>query len=99
MLQSILQILIFLGRDSLAAVLVAAGAAKLADTRSFAATLRGLGIPAGQEPLIRSLAVMFPLTEVVLGIAVVSGLWPTIINVLVVVLTCSFSLVVLFALR
>ncbi len=99
MLQNIVQVLIFLGRASLAAVLVAAGAAKLADVRSFAATLRGLGIPARLEPLIRGQAFLFPLLEVILGIALISGLWPTIINVVVVVLMGSFSLVVLYALR
>jgi uncharacterized membrane protein YphA (DoxX/SURF4 family) len=99
MLQNFLQILIFLGRASLAAVLVAAGAAKLADVRSFATTLRGLGMPAHYEPLIRGLAIIVPLTEVVLGIGLVSGLWPTVINAIVLVLMAGFSLVVLFALR
>ena len=61
MLQSIIQLIILLSRASLAAVLVAAGAAKLADVRSFATTLRGLGMPARQEPLIRGLAFIFPL--------------------------------------
>lgn len=99
MLQNFLQILIFLGRASLAAVLVAAGAAKFADTRSFATTLRGLGIPARFESLIRGLAVIVPLAELVLGIGLVSGLWPTVINTIVLVLMGGFSLVVLFALR
>jgi len=98
MVQNFLQILIFLGRASLAAVLVAAGAAKLADVRSFAITLRGLGIPARYEPLIRGLAIIVPLGEVVLGIGLVSGLWPTVINAIVLVLMGGFSLIVLFAL-
>jgi uncharacterized membrane protein YphA (DoxX/SURF4 family) len=99
LLQNTLQLLIFLGRASLAAVLVAAGAAKLADARSFAVTLRGLGISARLDPLIRGLAFLFPFVELLLGIALVSGLWPTLINVVVVVLMGSFSLVVLYALR
>lgn len=99
MLQNILQLIIFLGRASLAAVLVAAGSAKLADVRSFATTLRGLGIPARHEPLIRGLAFIVPLTEVILGIAIVTGLWPTFINIIVFVLMAGFSLVVLFALH
>ena len=99
MLQSIIQLIILLSRASLAAVLVAAGAAKLADIRSFAITLRGLGMPARQEPLIRGLAFIFPLVELILGIAIVSGLWPTVINSLVLILMCLFSLVVMVALR
>jgi uncharacterized membrane protein YphA (DoxX/SURF4 family) len=99
MLQSILQIIIFLGRASLAAVLVAAGAAKLADMQSFATTLRGLGMPVRQEPLSRGLALIVPLIELVLGIAIVSGLWPTVINGIAFVFMGSLSLVVLIALR
>jgi uncharacterized membrane protein YphA (DoxX/SURF4 family) len=86
MLSNVLQFIIFLSRASLASVLVAAGAAKLADVRSFAATLKGLGVPPRQEPLIRALAFFIPLVEVVLGIALVSGLWPTVTSSVVLVL-------------
>lgn len=98
-MQNILQIVLLLCRASLVAVLIAAGAAKLADTRSFAATLKGLGIPARQEWLVRGLAFIFPLVEVILGITIVTGLWPTVVNSLVLVLMCGFSLVVMVALR
>jgi len=99
MLQNILQIVLLLCRASLAAVLLAAGTAKLADTRSFAATLIGLGVPARRQLLVRGLAFIFPLVEVILGIAIVTGLWPTIINSLVLMLMCGFSLVIVVALR
>ena len=99
MMQGILQVIVLLVRASLAAVLVAAGAAKLADTRSFAATLMGLGVPVRRHPLIRRLALIIPLLEVGLGIAVVSGLWPGIVNGAVLVLLASFSIVVIIALR
>jgi len=99
LLQNTLQVLIFLARASLAAVLVAAGAAKLADVRGFAVTLGGLGIATRLDFLIRGLAFLFPSLELLLGIALVSGLWPTLINIVVVVLMGSFSLVVLYALR
>ena len=98
MLQNILQFIIFLSRASLAAVLVAAGAAKLADIKGFTATLRGLGMPDNHGSFTRGVAFIISLVEVVLGIALVSGLWPTIVNVMVLVLYCSFTLVVIIAL-
>ncbi len=98
MIQGILQVTVVLMRTSLAAVLVAAGAAKLADTRSFATTLMGLGVPAHRELLIRGLARIIPLVELGVGIAAVSGLWPTVVNSALLVLTCSFSVVVIVAL-
>jgi uncharacterized membrane protein YphA (DoxX/SURF4 family) len=99
MLQNILLFLLLTGRAFLAAVLVAAGAAKLADRQSFATTLRGLGMPLSQEPLIRGLALIVPLLELLLGLGIVSGLWPAIINGIVLALMCGLSLVVIFALR
>lgn len=99
MLSNVLQFVIFLSRASLAAVLVAAGAAKLADVSGFATTLQGLGIPARLVSLVRGLALVVPLVEVALGIALVSGLWPTVISSVVLVLMCGFSLVVIVALR
>src|SRR6266567_1458924 len=98
-MQSILQVIVLLMRASLAALLVAAGAAKLADTRSFALTLLGLGVPARQRLLTRGLALIIPLLEVGLGLAVVSGLWPPVINGAVLVLMGGFSAVVIIALR
>src|SRR5437763_13411842 len=89
MIQNILQVIIFLIRASLAAVLVAAGAAKLADTRSFATTLMGLGVPARRALLLRGLALIIPLMEVGLGLTVVSGFWPRVVNGAVLVLLSS----------
>jgi uncharacterized membrane protein YphA (DoxX/SURF4 family) len=99
MIQSILQVVVLLLRAGLAAVLVAAGSAKLADLRSFALTLMGLGLPARWRLLLRGLALIIPLFEVGLGLAVVSGLWPLVINGVVLVLMASFSVVVIVALR
>ena len=99
MIQLLIQITVLLIRAVLAAVLVAAGAAKLADTRSFAHTLIGLGVPARRKHLVRGLALAVPLLEIGLGLGLVSGLWPTVISGAVLVLMCSFSLVVLVALR
>ena len=49
--------------------------------------------------LLRGLALIIPLFEVGLGLAVVSGLWPLVINGVVLVLMASFSVVVIVALR
>lgn len=91
--------ILLLIRASLAVVLFASGAAKLADTRGFATTLKGLGIPVGRGFLLRGLALALPLLEVSVGIMVVSGLWSTVINGVVLALMCSFSIVVAIALR
>ena len=98
MIQNILQVVVLLIRASLAAVLIAAGAAKLADIRGFATTLVGLGVPIHQGLLLRGLAHVIPLLEVGLGLAVVSGFWPGIVNGALLVLFISFSIVVIVAL-
>lgn len=82
----------------LAAVLVAAGAAKLADIQSFVTTLIGLGVPIHKAYLVKGLALAVPLVEMGLGIMLVSGLWPVIINAAVLLLMSCFSIVVLVAL-
>lgn len=94
-----LQVLLFAGRAALAAVLVAAGAAKLADVQSFVATLLGLGLPVRQEPLLRGLALLVPLVELALGVGLVSGLWPTATNGLAFLFMLALSMVVIIALR
>lgn len=99
MIQSILQVVVLLLRAGLAAVLVAAGSAKLADLRSFALTLMGLGLPARRQLLLRGLALLIPLFEVGLGLAIVSGLWSMVINSVVLVLMVGFNAVVIVALR
>src|SRR5215469_11388729 len=99
MISAILQVIALFMRASLAAVLVAAGAAKLADTRSFALTLVGLGVPVRWQQLIRGLAIIVPLMELGLGLALISGLGPTIVNSAVLALMCGFSLLVIIALR
>jgi uncharacterized membrane protein YphA (DoxX/SURF4 family) len=99
LIQIVLQVTLFLIRASLAAVLVASGAAKLADVGSFASTLIGLGVPVRRRLLLRGLARAIPLVEVGLGLAVVSGLWPTVINGAVLTLMCVFTIVVIVALR
>ncbi len=99
MISGVLQVIMLFMRASLAVVLVAAGAAKLADTRSFAVTLMGLGVPVRRQLFLRGFAIIVPLTELALGLAIISGLWPTIVNGAVFALMCGFSLVVIIALR
>ncbi|HEX7737172.1 MAG TPA: MauE/DoxX family redox-associated membrane protein [Ktedonobacteraceae bacterium] len=97
-MQDFLQVAVLLMRAVLAAVLVAAGAAKLADTRSFALTLRGIGLPVRPPWLVRGLALATPLLELGSGLAAISGLWPQLISGVMLVLMCGFSLVVVVAL-
>jgi uncharacterized membrane protein YphA (DoxX/SURF4 family) len=99
MIPLLVQIAVPLMRASLAAVLVAAGAAKLVDLHGFATTLIGLGIPARWERLVHALTLAVPLLEISLGLALVSGFWPTAISVAALALMCGFSIVVLVALR
>jgi len=99
MIQAILQVIVLLLRAALAAVLVAAGAAKLADTRSFARTLMGLGVPVRWRLPLRTLSIFIPLLELGLGLAIVGGLWPLVIDTIVLVLMVGFSIVVGIALQ
>jgi len=73
MISGVLQVIMLFMRASLAVVLVAAGAAKLADTRSFAVTLMGLGVPVRRQLFLRGFAIIVPLTELALGLAIISG--------------------------
>ncbi|SRR6266566_3689828 len=93
------QVFVLLIRSALAAVLVASGAAKLSDIRSFVMTLAGLGLPAHRPYVLRGLAISIPLLEIGVGIVAVTGLWATIINGILLVLMCSFSLIVMIALQ
>lgn len=97
-MQGLFQIIVLLLRALLAAVMVAAGAAKLADTRSFALTLRGIGLPVRPAGLIRGLALAVPLLELGVGLAAISGIWPQLINGLMLALLGIFSVVVVVAL-
>lgn len=99
MIRDMLQIAVLLLRASLAIILLAAGAAKLADTRNFSTTLIELGVPTRRPLLIRKIALFVPLVEVGLGMAIVSDLWPTIVDGAVLALMGSFSAVVIIALR
>ena len=81
-------------RAALAAVLLSVGASKLANTKSFAILLVSLGVPVRQKLLLHLLAWVSPLLAVALGLVMVSGLWPTASNGLLLVLIGSFSVVV-----
>ncbi len=86
-------------RGFLAAVLVVSGAAKLADIQSFTTTLVGLGFPAEQKYLVRKLSLLIPLIEVCIGIMLVSGFLQTIINGILLLVMCCFSVTVIIALQ
>lgn len=94
----IIEIGLLILRAILAAVLIAAGAAKLADTRNFGDTLYGLGMPVSMGWLVNGLVIAFPLVELGLGFGLVSGVMSQEINLAVLVLMVVFMLITLVAL-
>jgi hypothetical protein len=78
---------ILAGRAAVAAVLVASGAAKLADLHTFRATLVGLGLTRGAGPAAWLLATL----ELGIGVASLSSAWPTATDALVLGLTLAFA--------
>lgn len=82
----------------LATVLVAAGAAKFADLPGFITTLIGLGVPSHRDFLLRGIGFTVPLLEVTLGIMLVVGVWPEVINLLTLGLTLFFTAITTIAL-
>lgn len=100
MMLVVTETILLLVRASLAAILIAAGAAKLADRHGFATTLTTLfGTDMRRERFSSALALLIPLVEILLGLAVISGIWVTWINRAVFVLMVIFTLTVLFARR
>lgn len=97
MIEIVALIALYLIRAFLAAVLIVAGAAKLADTHGFAGTLIGLGVPVRWGRLIRGLALAIPLLEVGLGIALALNAWPMIADLAVLALLSFFSVVTIVA--
>src|SRR5947209_8149637 len=87
-------VFVFLLRATLAAIVIAAGAAKFADIQGFTTTLIGLGIPVHQKIL----ALIVPFLELLVGFAVVSGLWSTITTIALFMLMCCFSITTCIAL-
>ncbi len=77
-------------RAVLAAVLLASGAAKIADLDSFSRTLAGIGVP---ERWSRPLAVATSAAELGLGVLSIVGAWVTLVDSLVLALTIAFVLV------
>jgi hypothetical protein len=99
MILEIVHIGVLLVQASLGAMLLMAGAAKLADPRSFARTLLELGIPASWSLVIKLLPFIVPVFEVILGIAAISNVWPSLVDIVLPILMWSFTGVVLFALQ
>ena len=77
-----------------------AGAAKLVDVSGFARTLAGL-MPrsTATDETIRALAVAIPMGELLLGVVVITGLWSTVTDVIVLLVMCAFSVTVVLARR
>jgi hypothetical protein len=91
-------ILVFFVRAVLGVVLIAAGAAKVADRGGFARTLLALGAPAKPIWLVQGLSLGLPATELGLGLMLVTGLWSALLDGVVLGLMTMFSVVVVFAL-
>lgn len=98
-MQLFVHIGVLLIQASLGAMLLMAGAAKLADPRSFAHTLLELGIPARWSLVIKLFPFIVPAFEVILGIAALSNVWPSLVDSVLPILMWGFTGVVLFALQ
>lgn len=97
MISTLFLIVILFTRALLAVLLVTAGAAKLADTQGFARTLVGLGLSLGHHSLVRGLALAIPLLELGLGIGLISGLYPEVMDSAALAIFACFTLVVLIS--
>lgn len=95
----ILGAILALIRAFLGVVLLAAGGAKLADTRTFAATLANLGVPARPTSLRGILALAIPLGEILLGLAVACQRLPLLADAAALVLFAAFTGVIIEVLR
>jgi uncharacterized membrane protein YphA (DoxX/SURF4 family) len=97
--QDIVHLIVLILRAFLAAILVTSGAAKMADRQGFATTLMTLGLSIRPVYLVLGLSVAIPLLEIGIGVFLVSGFWPSMLNIAVLVLMGSFTLITIFALR
>jgi uncharacterized membrane protein YphA (DoxX/SURF4 family) len=89
----VLLLILFGARALVAATLVIAGGAKLADITGFDRTLRSLGFShlAGQSTAV--LAVVVAAVEILLGLWLAIGYWAVASSICAVVLLATFSLV------
>lgn len=88
---------LWFARDTLAAVLIVAGSAKLADLDGFRDTLKGLGFvrDAGSSASFACLAICS--AELGLGSATLVGIWPREVNLALLLLTLLFAAVTSYA--
>ena len=84
-----------IARDVVAVVLVASGAAKLADVRNFRGTLVGLGLHRGSA----TAAWLVGGAEVAVGVVSLAALWPVVTAAVVVAVTLGFAVVAAVASR
>jgi uncharacterized membrane protein YphA (DoxX/SURF4 family) len=93
------QVGVLAARDALAAVLVTAGAAKLADLEAFSRTLVDLRMSTATAwRRVEPLAVLVASTELISGLGTALGWWPQIFNALNAVLLAGFAAVTAFVL-
>lgn len=98
MIASIEELAAVLLQATLAAVLIAAGSAKLADVAGFVNTLVGLGLPGRRLRLVTTATYMVPFLEIGVGFLVVSRRWPVVASALVLAIVGSFTVVTGWAL-
>ena len=80
-------------RALLATILIAAGSAKITDQDGFTATLISLGTPIRRRQYIHGLSLAISCTEILLGLFIISGLWPFLINTILLGMMSSFSII------
>jgi hypothetical protein len=85
-------------RSVLAVVLLAAGAAKLADLRAFETTILGLGNGMSARGA-RMLALVLAASEAGIGFASLAGVWPGAVDIAVLALLVVFAGVTAYAWR
>lgn len=88
-----------IARTSLGSLLIASGAAKLANRTDFASTLKSLGITAYKEKAVLRLATTFCCVELLVGGCTIIGIWTIPMNAILLIIMAFFSSVVLFALH
>lgn len=87
--QNAVAIVAVIARTLLGAMLIVAAATKGANRESFARTLGALGMRG--DHLVRFTAVLVPLLEACLGMLVIVGFWPQVVDLGLVLLMLTFT--------
>jgi uncharacterized membrane protein YphA (DoxX/SURF4 family) len=88
--------LVAVARAAVAVTLVASGSAKLGDVRSFAETVRGVGVP---RRYARALGGAVALVETTLGALALAGLWVRAVDAAMLAMLLLFAGIAVYAWR